>query len=131
MGTAIGDNGRRRKARKSVPPLSCVPAAAALLLVQSSTAKDLDVLSEFVAPAYTAMNFAAICARDRPWALSQPRGLRGSAVEYAEHVKDEAIASLTHDEALKVLKAAADASGPRRCPTAGYSTPRDTIISIH
>jgi len=88
-------------------------AGATIFSQDHSAAKDLDALAQFVAPAYTAMNFAAICARDRSWLLSQPRGSHGSALEYAEHVKNEAIASLTHDEAIIVLRAAADAARSR------------------
>jgi len=93
-------------------PVMCA-AAAVSFNPDCSAAKDLGALAEFVAPAYTAMNFATICARDVPWLLSQPRGLRGSAIEYAQHVKDEAISSLTHDEAVRVLRAAADAARAR------------------
>lgn len=75
---------------------------------QGAAAKDLKALAEFVVPAYTAMNFTMICAQDNPQFLSQTRGSRGTALQYAEHVKNEAIASLTYDEAVNVLKMAAD-----------------------
>jgi hypothetical protein len=71
-------------------------------------AKDLKTIAEFVVPAYTAMNFAMLCAQDDPWFLADARGPRGHAIKYAEHVKDEAIASLTEDEAAAVLRMAAD-----------------------
>lgn len=73
-------------------------------------AKDIKALAEFVTPAYTAMNFALVCARHDPRFLEETGGPRGSAVAYAEHVKDETIASLTHDEALATLRMAADAA---------------------
>lgn len=57
-----------------------------------------------------AMDFAAVCAQDDPQFLLRTRGLRGNAIQYAEHIKDEAIKSLNNDEALVVLKAAADAA---------------------
>lgn len=75
---------------------------------ESAAAKDLRALAEFVIPAYTAMNFTMICAQDDPQFLSQTRGARGTALEYAEHVKNEAVESLTYDEAVTVLKMAAD-----------------------
>lgn len=75
---------------------------------QGAAAKDLKALAEFVVPAYTAMNFTVVCAQDDPQFLSETRGSRGTALQYAEHVKNEAIASLTYDEAVTVLKMAAD-----------------------
>src|SRR5262245_28148466 len=60
-----------------------------------------------------AMNLAAICAGERGWHAAQPRGARGVAVQYAQHVKDEAIDSLTLDEARIVLRLAADAARAR------------------
>ncbi|HZQ11831.1 MAG TPA: hypothetical protein VFB31_03375 [Pseudolabrys sp.] len=75
---------------------------------EGAAAKDLRALAEFVVPAYTAMNFTMVCAQDDPQFLSRTRGVRGNALEYAEHVKDEAIASLTYDEAVAVLTMAAD-----------------------
>lgn len=71
-------------------------------------AKDLKAIAEFVIPAYTAMNFAMLCAQDDPWFLADARGPRGHAIEYAEHVKDEAIASLTESDSVIVLRMAAD-----------------------
>jgi hypothetical protein len=71
-------------------------------------AKDLNALAAFVAPAYTAMNFATVCAPRDPVFLSQTSGPRGTALAYAEHVKDEAIVSLSDEEAAVALKAAAD-----------------------
>ena len=75
---------------------------------QGAAAKDLKSLVEFVAPAYTAMNFAMVCAQDDPKFHRATSGPRGTAFHYAEHVKDEAIESLTHDEAVRVLTLAAD-----------------------
>jgi hypothetical protein len=74
----------------------------------SVAAKDLNALAAFVAPAYTAMNFAAVCAPHDPGFLSQTSGPRGTALAYAEHVQNEAIVSLSADEAAMALKAAAD-----------------------
>jgi hypothetical protein len=72
-------------------------------------ARDLTVLADLVKPAYAAMQFAVVCGRQVSQ-FAQPRGMRGSAIEYAEHVKDEAIASLTYGDAVTVLRAAADAA---------------------
>jgi hypothetical protein len=76
----------------------------------AATAKDLAAVASFVTPAYTAMNLATACAGVSGWVASQPRGPRGVAVQYAQHVKDEAISFLTLDEASTVLRMAADAA---------------------
>lgn len=87
-------------------------AAAAIFLVaarpDTTGARDLKALADIVVPAYTAMNFTILCAQDDPHFAAQTRGPRGTAIQYAEHVKNEAIVSLTHAEASVVLKAAAD-----------------------
>lgn len=75
-----------------------------------AAARDVDALAQIVAPAYTAMNFAMVCREDDPWFLWDTRGPRGTALHYAEHVKDEVIASLGYDEAVAVLRRAADAA---------------------
>jgi hypothetical protein len=74
----------------------------------AAIAKDLKAIAEFVIPAYAAMNFTMLCAQDDPWFLADARGPRGHAINYAEHVKDEAIASLTESESVMVLRMAAD-----------------------
>lgn len=76
----------------------------------TATAQDLARLSELLTPAYTAMSYARLCSMDKSWAQAQPSGPRGGALSYAEHVKDEVIASLTYDDAVKVLKSAAEAA---------------------
>lgn len=84
-------------------------AAAFYALPYSAVvAKDLKTIAEFVIPAYTAMNFTMLCAQDDSWFLADARGPRGHAIKYAEHVKDEAIASLTESESAIVLRMAAD-----------------------
>lgn len=90
---------------------SCGALIAAMLYAQTNSgaaAKDLKAIAEFVRPAYTAMNFTILCAQDDPWFLTDTVGPRGNALKYAEHVKDEAIASLTYDDSVRVLKKAAD-----------------------
>ncbi len=73
-------------------------------------ARDLDALAQIVVPAYTAMNFAMLCREDDPWFLLDTKGPRGTALHYAQHVKDEVIVALRQDEAVDVLKRAADAA---------------------
>ena len=87
------------------------PAAFMLLAmpgIPPTIAKDLNALAAFIAPAYTAMNFVIVCAPHDPVFLAQTSGPRGTALAYAEHVKDEAIASLSVEEAAVALKTAAD-----------------------
>jgi hypothetical protein len=110
METPVRALGPPRAKRRSV--LACVAFVLSALYIvtpDDADARDLSLLADLVAPAYTAMNFAVICGRHVS-RFSQPWGLRGSAIHYAEHVKDEAIASLTYDDAVIVLKGAADAA---------------------
>ena len=71
-------------------------------------ATDLDEMGRLLTPAYTAMSLAGVCSAAPGWQERQPRGLRGVAIHYAEHVKDEMIEGLTHDEAVAVLRFAAE-----------------------
>src|SRR5262245_35683466 len=73
----------------ALPPVrSDVGIALAVCLLAGtpgpSAARDLTAVSAFVIPAYTAMNFATICAQESSWAGSQPRGPRGVAVRSGE-----------------------------------------------
>lgn len=76
--------------------------------VDHANAKDLAALSQLLRPAYIAMDYARLCAMEPQWLVTEPRGIRGSAIDYAEHVKDETIKALTREESVIVLKAAAD-----------------------
>ena len=93
-----------------------LPLAAWLALaisfahVDRATARDLGALSQLLTPAYTAMQYAGLCVMERQWSFSQPRGMRGTAINYAEHVKDETISALSYENTVTVLKAAADAA---------------------
>jgi hypothetical protein len=57
---------------------------------------------------FTAMNLARVCATLPGWGTSQPRGIRGGAIDYAFHVKVEVIDGLRNDEMNRVLRDAAD-----------------------
>jgi hypothetical protein len=94
-------------------PLAPNGLAAALLLSVAfgsfeARARDLGELGRLLTPAYTAMSLAGVCSAAPGWQERQPRGLRGVAIHYAEHVKDEMIEGLTHDEAVTVLRFAAE-----------------------
>lgn len=94
-------------------PRSPIIAALTLAWVMqapNATAKDLDDLSRVVTPAYIAMNIVAACLSDDAGYAVATSGPRGTAFHYAEHVKDEAIAGLTYDEAVAVLTTAATAA---------------------
>jgi hypothetical protein len=86
-----------------VSALSVVLGACVLVKAQ-----ELDALSRILVPAYTAMNYASLCSVESGWAGAQPRGVRGAAINYAQHVKDDVIASLSENDAVAVLKMAAD-----------------------
>jgi hypothetical protein len=73
-------------------------------------AQDLEALSRLLIPAYTAMSYAGLCSVEQDWAVAQPCGPRGAAINYAQHEKDEVIASLAEADAVTVLKMAADAA---------------------
>lgn len=90
--------------------VAMLAAGCAALCAGPADAKDLQALARFVAPAYTAMNFTVVCAaKDREF-VAQTSGPRGSALHYAEHVKNEATETLSNDEAMIALKGAADAA---------------------
>lgn len=83
-------------------------AISVLLYPTEAISRDLIALSRFVAPAYTAMNVAVICAKEDSSFLSTTAGIRGTAIYYAAHVKDEIIVGLSDAEARFVLRQAAD-----------------------
>jgi hypothetical protein len=89
---------------------TCAIVASIMLAVLSapSLAGDLKPIAEFVRPAYVAMTLTMLCARDDPWFLTDSSGPRGNPIQYAEHVKNEAILSLNKEDALTVLKTAAE-----------------------
>lgn len=93
-----------------MPRCAQLLAASLVLATSSASAKDLKRLSELVTPAYAAMSIAIMCARDDPDFIAQHTGPRGSALHYAQHVKDEVVEGLTHDEAVQVLTGAAGAA---------------------
>lgn len=95
-------NGHLRRMITLVTLLGCAVGP------ENADARDLRALAEILIAPYAAMHFAVICAQDHPQFLSQTRGPRGNALEYAQHVKDEVIAVLADDEAVIVLKMAAD-----------------------
>ena len=92
--------------------LQCFFATLIILLTTSGVAigQNFEELSRLLTPAYTAMSLANLCSTEPGWPFTQPRGQRGVAVNYAEHVKDEIVASLSDQDAFAVLKPAADAA---------------------
>ncbi len=87
---------------------SLILLAPGVIPASQASEKDLAGLSRLLTPAYTAMSFANLCAMEAEWWRSQPVGKLGTAMHYAQHVKDEVITALTYEEALVVLKDAAD-----------------------
>jgi hypothetical protein len=101
---------RRRMDMKSIGLAISLAGALQIASVKATMARDLDAMAEILVPAYTAMNYTLICAQDDPRFLPRTSGARGTALNYAEHVKDEVIESLTHEEAVVVLMKAASAA---------------------
>ncbi|MBX9934318.1 MAG: hypothetical protein K2Y56_22845 [Methylobacterium sp.] len=84
-----------------------------LLICGASTAAaaaDTRTLGNILSPAYLAMNFTVVCARQDPAFLSATGGPRGSALVYAQHIKDEVIATLDATEGEIVVREAANAA---------------------
>ena len=79
-----------------------------LMVSQGAAATDIEEMGRLLTPAYTAMSLANLCATSEDWRQVQPRGPLGVAVHYAEHVKNEMIEGLTYDDAVAVLRFAAD-----------------------
>lgn len=76
----------------------------------TATAVDIKMLGNVLSPAYLAMNFAVVCARQDPSFLSVTGGPRGSALVYAQHIKDEIIADLEPRDGETIVRDAADAA---------------------
>jgi len=70
--------------------------------------RDLDLLADYLARAYTAMNFAAFCSVPDPSYEKSIRGQRGTPFDYAEHVKGEVSSNLSEVDAAAIWKSAAD-----------------------
>jgi len=101
---------RRRAGRNRIGPAIFLACAVHVMNFSSATARNLDIMAEILAPAYRAMNYGLICAQDDSHFLLKTSGPRGTVLNYAEHVKDEVIESLSQEEAALVLTRAADAA---------------------
>ncbi len=93
--------------------ISTVVATVALFASSCSlAAQDMQRLANLLMPAYTAMFYASVCAGNTTtWTRTQPQGARGTVVQYAEHIKDEIIQSMSEKDAVAVLT---DAAGRAR-----------------
>jgi hypothetical protein len=91
-----------------------------------AAARDLQKLAELLTPAYIAMDYAGLCVTEPGWAAIQPVGARGTAIYYAQHIKDEIIASLSYPEAVSVLRHAADSARDE-----ARSQLREHVISLN
>jgi hypothetical protein len=78
--------------------------------LESATAADVKMLGNVLSPAYLAMNFAVVCAQQDRALLSDTGGPRGSALVYAQHIKDEVIEGLEPRDAEAVVREAANAA---------------------
>ncbi|MBX9823635.1 MAG: hypothetical protein K2Y27_01450 [Xanthobacteraceae bacterium] len=95
-----------------------------VLVCGSAAGADLATLGKLLTPAYTAMNYDGLCQMEPGWRLSRPRGRMGYAINYAEHAKDQTIASLPYNQSVAVLRLAADAAR-----TEARRQLRDKVIS--
>ena len=85
-------------------------ACAALMILApraGARAADIPFLSEFLFSAYEVLNYTSVCMAKDPEFIAQTSGSRGTALHYAEHVKDETIASLEPGDIALVLRTAA------------------------
>lgn len=71
-------------------------------------AGDVPALAKLLEPAFLAMNYGSVCAQVAFWAVNQPRGMHGTAVQYGQIVKMEVTSTLRADEEAIVLRTAAD-----------------------
>lgn len=106
--TTMDTESRRRLQLKSIGLAISIAGVLQVANVNSSLARDLDAMAAMLVPAYTAMNYALLCGQDDAHFLPQASGARGTVLSYAEHVKDEVIESLSHEESLVVVTKAAD-----------------------
>ena len=77
------------------------------MLPLPARAADIAFLSEFLTTAYEAMNYTTVCMAKDTEFVARTSGPRGNAIKYAEHVKDETIASLWPEDVQLVLRSSA------------------------
>jgi hypothetical protein len=70
-------------------------------------ANDIQALSNLLLPVDMAQNFVAICSLHNPGFLQDTAGAHGTMLWYAQHMKEEVIASLPPTEAHTVMVEAA------------------------
>ena len=81
---------------------------ASLLMSPVAYARDLELLTRLLVPAYMAQNFAAICLTNDQDFLSGVNNGFASVSAFAEHVKAEVTAGISEAEAEKVRVMAAN-----------------------
>jgi hypothetical protein len=84
--------------------------AGLCLSAAPASAKDLSRLVQLLTPVYLAQNLTSVCAARNPAFLARTGGPFGTTHAYAQHVKEEVIASLPSSEADLVMRTAADAA---------------------
>lgn len=87
-------------------PLALTIAGLIALPVPAAP-KDLGELAVLLAPAFLAQQLAGLCATYDPAFIAETSGPRGSAHDFAQHVKDEITLVLSSDEVPLVLRGAA------------------------
>lgn len=71
-------------------------------------AKDLELLTRLLTPAYMVQNFAAVCMGRDARFLTEPNGETVQVAAFSEHVKNEVTSDLPESEAAQVRTMAAD-----------------------
>lgn len=82
--------------------------AAVLCPLRAASASDAESLSKLLLPVDMAQNFVLICSVHNPAFLQATSGVHGTMLWYAQHMKQEVIASLPGREARAVMVEAAD-----------------------
>ena len=85
-------------------------ACAVLPFVATAFAKDLEMLTRLLTPAYMVHNFSALCMDQDAQFLSDLNGGTALIDAFSEHVKQEVILDLPEAEAKTVLVWAADSA---------------------
>lgn len=93
---------------RSVCFVAVLVGSVTVPLWSGASAKDLEVLTRLLIPAYTAQDFAALCVSQDPQFLSDLKYGAGSVGVYAQHVKKEVTIDIPEDEAARVRIIAAD-----------------------
>lgn len=72
-----------------------------------ASARNLDLLTRLLIPAFVAQDFAGLCRVNDPAFTIKPAGGAASLDDFAEHLKIEITSGLTQTEAIEIMRVAA------------------------